>query len=88
MTFDCGIFSEALVHSAVYVSNLDALDGNRVQIPQFVLNIKRQSVEALSSWFLAQWLLGDTCNLVGCLLTGSQLPTQTWTAGYFICTDM
>lgn len=58
------------------------------QIPQFVLNIKRQSVEALSSWFLAQWLLGDTCNLVGCILTGSQLPTQTWTAVYFISADM
>lgn len=58
------------------------------QIPQFILNIKQQSVEALSSWFLAQWLLGDTCNLVGCILTGSQLPTQTWTAVYFISADM
>ena len=88
MTFDCGILSQASVHSTVCVSGVNALDGNRVQIPQFVLNIKRQSVEALSSWFLAQWLLGDTCNLVGCLLTGSQLPTQTWTAGYFIFADM
>mmetsp|Transcript_11659 Transcript_11659/g.35002 ORF Transcript_11659/g.35002 Transcript_11659/m.35002 type:complete len:373 (-) Transcript_11659:485-1603(-) len=58
------------------------------QVPQFILNIKRESVEALSSWFLAQWLLGDTLNLVGCILTGSQLPTQTWTAGYFIFADM
>lgn len=58
------------------------------QVPQFVLNIKNKSVEALSSWFLAQWLLGDTCNLVGCLLTNSQLPTQTWTASYFILADM
>ena len=58
------------------------------QLPQFVLNIRNKSVEALSSWFLAQWLLGDTCNLVGCLLTDSQLPTQTYTAMYFILADM
>ena len=58
------------------------------QLPQFVLNIRTKSVEALSSWFLAQWLLGDTCNLVGCLLTDSQLPTQTYTAMYFILADM
>ena len=58
------------------------------QLPQFVLNVRNKSVEALSSWFLAQWLLGDTCNLVGCLLTNSQLPTQTYTAMYFILADM
>jgi PQ loop repeat len=76
------------------------------QLPQFVLNIKNESAEALSAWFLAEWLLvrllfvacfaafvsiaaliqsqchfqGDTCNLVGCLLTGDQLPTTTYTA--------
>ena len=27
------------------------------QLPQFVLNVRTQSVEALSSWFLAQWLM-------------------------------
>ena len=67
---------------------MTAAAGGAPQIPQFVLNVRRQSVEALSSWFLAQWLLGDTCNLVGCILTGSQLSTQTWTACYFIIAEM
>jgi hypothetical protein len=33
------------------------------------------SVEGLSLPFLVQWLLGDTTNLIGCLLT-KQLPFQ------------
>ncbi len=36
----------------------------------------------------AEWLLGDTCNLLGCLLTGSQLPTQTFTACYYLGMDV
>ena len=77
------------------------------QVPQFVKNIKQQRADALSAWFLAEWLLvrsvcsstvrsvleqiiavdasvaalqGDTCNLIGCLMTGNQLPTVTYTA--------
>ncbi|KAI3435496.1 hypothetical protein D9Q98_001562 [Chlorella vulgaris] len=57
------------------------------QMPQLYRNYKTQSAEALSPWFLAEWLLGDTCNLVGALLKGDQLPTVTLTAEYFICVD-
>lgn len=57
------------------------------QVPQFITNIKRQRADALSPWFLAEWLMGDTCNLIGCLMTGNQLATVTYTATYFIFAD-
>ncbi|RMZ55178.1 hypothetical protein APUTEX25_005456 [Auxenochlorella protothecoides] len=57
------------------------------QIPQLVANYRRQRADALSPWFLAEWLLGDTFNLLGCLLKGDQLPTVVFTAQYFICMD-
>jgi hypothetical protein len=52
----------------------------RAQLPQFLNNIKHQSSEALSIWFLAQWFAGDTFNLLGCLMQGEQLPTTTMLA--------
>lgn len=58
------------------------------QVPQFITNIKRQRADALSPWFLAEWLMGDTCNLIGCLMTGNQLATVTYTATYFIFADI
>jgi len=71
------------------------------QLPQVVRNARTRSAAALSPAFLAEWLAGDTCNLVGCLLLTSQaarapedssagggvLKTQTATAAYFICVD-
>ncbi|EFJ09806.1 hypothetical protein SELMODRAFT_447534 [Selaginella moellendorffii] len=57
------------------------------QMPQFVSNFLRQSADALSPWFLFQWLAGDSLNLLGCLLTGDQLATETFTAYYFIFAD-
>eukprot|EP00271_Cylindrocystis_brebissonii_P008996 TRINITY_DN23570_c0_g1_i1.p1 TRINITY_DN23570_c0_g1~~TRINITY_DN23570_c0_g1_i1.p1 ORF type:complete len:834 (-),score=140.45 TRINITY_DN23570_c0_g1_i1:637-3138(-) len=57
------------------------------QLPQFISNIRCQSAEALSPWFLFQWLSGDTLNLLGCILTGDQLPSETYTALYFIFAD-
>jgi uncharacterized protein with PQ loop repeat len=57
------------------------------QLPQFISNWKNQTAEALSPWFLFQWLAGDSFNLLGCLLTGDQLATQTFTAAYFIFAD-
>lgn len=57
------------------------------QVPQFITNIRRQRADALSPWFLAAWLMGDTCNLIGCLMTGNQLATVTYTATYFIFAD-
>ena len=35
----------------------------------------------------AQWFAGDSLNLVGCLLA-SQLPTQTFTAVYYLLMDL
>jgi uncharacterized protein with PQ loop repeat len=59
-----------------------------VAIPQLITNYRRQSAEALSPFFLAQWLLGDTCNLLGALLKGDQPETVILTAQYFICMDV
>lgn len=58
------------------------------QVPQLITNYHRQSAEALSPFFLAQWLLGDTCNLLGALLKGDQPETVILTAQYFICMDV
>ncbi|WIA31852.1 hypothetical protein OEZ86_002717 [Tetradesmus obliquus] len=58
------------------------------QVPQYVRNYKTKSADALSPWFLASWLLGDTTNLLGCLLQGQQLPTTTYTAMYFVMADV
>ena len=57
------------------------------QLPQLITNYRLQSAEALSPFFLAEWLLGDTCNLVGALLKGDQPETVILTAQYFICMD-
>lgn len=56
------------------------------QFPQVLENIRRQSCEGLALPFLANWLLGDISNLVGCILT-HQLPFQTWLATYFVFVD-
>ena len=57
------------------------------QFPQLITNYRRKSADALSPFFLAEWLLGDTCNLVGALLQGNQPETVILTAQYFICMD-
>ncbi|GIL75733.1 hypothetical protein Vretimale_15280 [Volvox reticuliferus] len=58
------------------------------QIPQFLSNVKNQSSEALSIWFLVEWFAGDTLNLLGCLIQGQQLPTTTILAAYFVLMDV
>ncbi|KAF8274926.1 PQ loop repeat-domain-containing protein [Lactarius quietus] len=57
------------------------------QFPQLLENFRRQSVEGLALPFLANWLLGDMTNLIGCILT-HQLPFQTWLATYFCSVDL
>jgi hypothetical protein len=57
------------------------------QVPQFISNWRLRSAEALSPWFLFQWLAGDTFNFLGCLLTGDQLATQNLSASYFMFAD-
>ncbi|TDL21509.1 PQ-loop-domain-containing protein, partial [Rickenella mellea] len=53
---------------------------------QVMENIRRQSCDGLALPFLANWLLGDLTNLLGCILT-KQLPFQTWLAAYFVSVD-
>ncbi|KAG8726363.1 hypothetical protein FRC12_023466, partial [Ceratobasidium sp. 428] len=56
------------------------------QFPQLWTNYKLQSADGLALPFLANWLAGDTTNLVGCILT-NQLPFQTYLAVYFVWVD-
>jgi len=55
--------------------------------PQMRENYHNKSTEGLSFIFLLQWFLGDSFNLLGCLLT-NQFVTQVWTAIYFCFTDV
>ena len=70
------IFSECIYS---YRQSISLLLGNASlgfwiisQLPQLYLNYKRGSASAMSKWFISSWLLGDICNLVGCLLTHAQ----------------
>lgn len=56
------------------------------QTPQFIKNCKARNASALSIFFLAEWMTGDTMNLVSCLLTG-QLSTVTITSILFVTMD-
>lgn len=56
------------------------------QFPQVIENYVRGEVEALSPMFMIQWLLGDICNVIGCIFT-KQFPTQLYTAYYFVIMD-
>jgi len=54
--------------------------------PQIYANFRQGSAKSLHLAFLVQWVLGDSFNLVGAVLTG-QLTTQIVTAVYYICMD-
>lgn len=58
------------------------------QWPQLLHNFRVKRARGLSPWFLIQWLAGDAFNLIGCIATGDQAPTQTYTAVYFVCSDV
>lgn len=57
------------------------------QTPQLLINYRLKTAESLSFYFLLAWILGDSTNLVGCLLTGQNM-TQTLTAVYFVFMDI
>ena len=57
------------------------------QLPQFVKNWQRMSVDALSPWFLLEWLLGDIFNFSGSVLV-RVVPTQLYLAGWFCVMDV
>lgn len=56
-------------------------------IPQLIHNFNTKSAHGLSPYLLILWLLGDSCNLLGCLLT-DQLPFQTYLSIYFVLNDI
>ena len=56
------------------------------QLPQLIENVKKQSSEALSVFFLLQWFIADSCSIVGVFLT-HQLFTQKLTGVYFVFID-
>ena len=57
------------------------------QGPQLYMNYQNGNADSLAVLFLVEWLVGDTLNLVGALLT-HQLPTQIYTAMYFCMMDL
>ena len=50
------------------------------QLPQMIENYRTGRADGLSAYFVLQWALGDSCNLVGCILSGQQVATETYTA--------
>jgi uncharacterized protein with PQ loop repeat len=56
------------------------------QFPQIYKNFKLKKLPGLSPFFIILWLCGDITNLLGCILS-HQLPTQTYSAIYFVCVD-
>jgi uncharacterized protein with PQ loop repeat len=48
-------------------------------VPQAIENLRTGKVEGQSVWLWVLWLIGDSLNLIGCLLA-HQLPSQTFLA--------
>ncbi|KAI9716241.1 MAG: hypothetical protein M1812_005466 [Candelaria pacifica] len=56
------------------------------QLPQIYKNYSLESASGLSIYFLIEWCLGDSTNLVGAILT-RQASWQVVVAGYYVCVD-
>ena len=65
----------------------DALSAFFLVRPLSLCHPEPPVVDALACTLKAEWLLGDTCNLIGCILTGA-LATQTVTAAYYVFMDV
>ena len=57
------------------------------QLPQIYKNYQLQSTSGLSMYFLIEWCLGDTANLLGCLFT-DQAGWQIVVASYYVFVDV
>jgi uncharacterized protein with PQ loop repeat len=57
------------------------------QLPQIFKNYSLQSTSGLSIYFLVEWCLGDSTNLLGALLT-RQAAWQVVVAGYYVSVDI
>ncbi|KJH49324.1 PQ loop repeat protein [Dictyocaulus viviparus] len=56
-------------------------------IPQLVQNYRTKKCDGLSFYFLLFWLSGDTCNMLGAILT-HQTPIQKIIGVYYIIQDL
>ncbi|KHJ93662.1 PQ loop repeat protein [Oesophagostomum dentatum] len=56
-------------------------------LPQLFQNYKTKKCEGLSLAFLFLWLVGDTCNMLGAILT-HQTPIQKIIGVYYIIQDL
>jgi len=56
-------------------------------LPQLYENYRTKRCEGLSIYFLLLWMIGDSCNMVGALLTNQQ-PLQKIIAVYYIAQDI
>ncbi|XP_019186954.1 PREDICTED: lysosomal amino acid transporter 1 homolog [Ipomoea nil] len=65
---------------------LSVLSWAVAEVPQIMTNFREKSTEGLSCWFLLTWIIGDLCNIFGCLLEPATLPTQTYMAVFFTLT--
>ncbi|GKT36068.1 hypothetical protein ADUPG1_009098 [Aduncisulcus paluster] len=57
------------------------------QFPQIIKSCKAKEVESLSGLFILAWLLGDSTNLIGALLTNG-IATQIAAGIYYFIVDM
>ena len=69
------------------LGNLSILAWLCAQVPQVFKNYRLQSTAGLSVYFLVEWLLGDTTNLVGAILT-HQATWQVELASYYTAVDI
>ena len=67
--------------------NLSILAWLCAQLPQVFKNYRLKSTAGLSVYFLIEWLLGDTTNLVGAILT-HQATWQVVLASYYTTIDI
>lgn len=75
----------ALLSSAL--GSLSIVSWLFAQLPQIYKNYSLQSTAGLSAWFLVEWCLGDSANLVGAVLT-NQADWQVIVAAYYVLVDV
>eukprot|EP00039_Didymoeca_costata_P001287 m.51259 g.51259 ORF g.51259 m.51259 type:complete len:315 (+) comp10722_c0_seq2:220-1164(+) len=84
------VFGECVVDNLQFVGFCLGMLSNvcwlLAQGPQLWKNFVQGKAEGLSIYFLADWLLGDITNLIGCLYA-DQVATQLFTAIYFCFID-
>ncbi|KAL9120679.1 MAG: hypothetical protein Q9187_002764 [Circinaria calcarea] len=76
-----------LAFISTLLGSLSILSWLFAQLPQIFKNYSLQATSGLSIFFLMEWCLGDTTNLLGALLT-RQATWQITVAGYYVCVDV